>query len=475
MPENATHPAPVIVIGGGISGLACAWRLKQRGVPVLLLEKSSRFGGVIQTTEQNGFLFECGPQSFMLTPALAELIESAGLTGDVLRATPRAPRYILRNGKLVAAPMSPFSLVGTSLLSVGAKWRLLTEPFRHSRPPESDESVAAFVQRKFGSSLLENLAGPFVSGVYAGDPEKLSLRSVLPPAYEWERASGSLLRGALRQKRMQPKRKGPRPTLCSLRRGAGSLLSAIGERLGGGARLGVSVTAVQRSGAATSPRFAIQCSGGYVGTNETFEAIAVVVASDAGQAGRMLSAISPKFGEPLDAIPYAPVAVVAAGYRREAIAHSLNGFGFLVPRKEGLRILGTVWNSSLFPGRAPDGQVLLTSFAGGATDPGLCAWTEDRIAATVHEELARVLGIRESPIAGHVQIYPRAIPQYNLGHGRIIETIKQLGDETPGLYFAGNYLEGPSTGACVARSFRIADEIEDFLKKGANRGASSSL
>src|SRR5579863_2010970 len=406
MPENTNNAAPVIVIGGGISGLACAWQLKQRGVPVLLLEKSPRFGGVIETVEQNGFQFECGPQSFMLTPPLAELIESVGLTGDVQKATPRAPRYILKNGKLVAAPLSPLSLFGTPLMDVETKWRLLTEPLRRSHPPDEDESVAAFVQRKFGGSLLENLAGPFVSGVYAGDPEKLSLRSVLPPAYEWERASGSLLRGALRQKRMQPKRKGPRPTLCSLRRGAGSLLNAIGERLGGSARLGVSVTAVQRSGAATSPRFAIQCSGGYVGTNESLEAIAVVVASDAGQAGRMLSAVSPKFAEPLDAIPYTPVAVVAAGYRREAIAHSLNGFGFLVPRKEGLRILGTVWNSSLFPGRAPDGQVLLTSFAGGATDPGLCAWTQDRIAATVHEELARVLGIRESPTAGHVQIFP---------------------------------------------------------------------
>jgi oxygen-dependent protoporphyrinogen oxidase len=210
-------------------------------------------------------------------------------------------------------------------------------------------------------------------------------------------------------------------------------------------------------------------------TNEiSVAARAVVVACDAGQAGRMLRAISPQFQEPLNAIPYAPVAVVALGYRREAIGRPLNGFGFLIPRKEGLRTLGTVWNTSLFPGRAPEGHVLLTSFAGGATDTEICGWSEDRIAATVHEELARALNIHESPVARHVQINPQAIPQYNLGHGQITESVNRLCDETPGLYLAGNYLEGPSTGACVARSFRIASEIENFLKSGTTPGSSSS-
>jgi len=478
MPENTNNAAPVIVIGGGISGLACAWRLKQRGAPVLLLEKSSRFGGVIQTVEQNGFLFECGPQSFMLTPPLAELIESAGLTGEVQKAPPRAPRYILKNGKLVAAPRSPLSLFGTPLMDGGTKWRLLTEPLRRSHPPDEDESVAAFVRRKFGDSLLENLAGPFVSGVYAGDPEKLSLRSVLPSAYEWERVSGSLLRGALRQMRSRPKRTGPRPGLCSLKRGAGSLLSTVGERLGDCAKLGVAVNAVNRNTGTAGWQFEVQSRVENVvagGKNEvSVAARAVVVACDAGQAGRMLRAISPQFQEPLNAIPYAPVAVVALGYRREAIGRPLNGFGFLIPRKEGLRTLGTVWNTSLFPGRAPEGHVLLTSFAGGATDTEICGWSEDRIAATVHEELARALNIHESPVARHVQINPQAIPQYNLGHGQITESVNRLCDETPGLYLAGNYLEGPSTGACVARSFRIASEIENFLKSSTTPGSSSS-
>ncbi len=471
MPENTTNAAPVIVIGGGISGLACAIRLRQCGTPVLLLEKSTRFGGVIQTSEQDGFLFECGPQSFMLTDPLAELIDSVGLTGELMRAAPRAPRYILKNGKLAPAPLSPFSLFGTSLFDAGTKWRLLTEILRRSRPPENDESVAAFTRRKFGNSLLENLVGPFMSGVYAGDAEKLSLRSVLPQAYEWERKSGSVLRGALRQMRNRPKRTGPRPGLCSLRRGAGSLLNTIGQQLGDGARLGVAVNSVLRNTTAGSPRFEAHCtvekrnSSSEAVTNESIMASAVVVACDAGQAGRILGQESPQFTQPLSAIPYAPVAVVAAGYRREAVGHALDGFGFLVPRKEGLRTLGTVWNSSLFPGRAPENHVLLTSFAGGATDPELCTWTENRIATTIHEELVRALGIREAPVAHHVQVYQRAIPQYNLGHGRIMETLKGLCEGMPGLYLAGNYLEGPSTGACVSRSFQIASEVEEFLSK----------
>ena len=204
MPDAKTISAPVIVIGGGISGLACAFRLKQRGIPFLLLEKSDCFGGVIQSVQQNGFLFERGPQSFTLTSSLNELIEAAGLSGELLRAPSRMPRYIYVGGKLVPAPMSPFSLLTTSLLNAHTKWNLLTEPLRRTHPPNEDESIASFVRRKFGASLLDNLAAPFVSGVYAGDPEQLSLRSAFPQVYEWEKNHGSLLRGAISKMRSRP-------------------------------------------------------------------------------------------------------------------------------------------------------------------------------------------------------------------------------------------------------------------------------
>jgi protoporphyrinogen/coproporphyrinogen III oxidase len=465
MPDAKTISAPVIVIGGGISGLACATRLKQRGIPFLLLEKSDRFGGVIQSITRDGFLFERGPQSFTLTPPLNELIEAAGLSGELLRAPSRLPRYIYVGGKLVPAPMSPFSLLTTSLLSTRTKWNLLTEPLRRTHPPTEDESIASFVRRKFGSSLLDNLAAPFVSGVYAGDPEQLSLRSAFPQVHEWEKNHGSLLRGAIHKMRSRPKNASAQKVhgICSLQRGVGSLFCALGVHLGDSARLGVSVDAVIRNDPADRARYEVRCTFGGEQRNESLAASAVICATETAPAGAMLAPSSEQFTKSLARIPYAPIAVVSAGYRREAIGRALDGFGFLVPRAEGLRVLGCVWNSALFPGRAPEGQVLLTSFAGGALNPEMCSWSEGRIASAVHEDISRVLNISEQPVVQSVRVYQRAIPQYNLGHFRIMTELKWTCDATPGIYLAGNYLEGPSMGACVERSFRVVDEVERYL------------
>jgi oxygen-dependent protoporphyrinogen oxidase len=467
MPEAKTISAPVIVIGGGISGLACAVRLKQREIPFLLLEKSNRFGGVIQSIREDGFLFERGPQSFTLTAPLNELIEAAGLTGELLRAAPRMPRYICVGGKLVAAPMSPFSLLTTSLLSASTKWKLLTETLRRTHPPTEDESIASFVRRKFGASLLDNLAAPFVSGVYAGDPEKLSLRSAFPQVHEWEKNHGSLLRGAIRKMRSRPKNPSTQKVrgICSLQRGVSSLFDTLGAQLGNSARLNIGVDAVIRNDSTHQERFEVRCALDENGVqqNESLAASAVICATETAPAGAMLAPSSEQFTKSLARIPYAPIAVVSAGYRREAVGRALDGFGFLVPRAEGLRVLGCVWNSALFPDRAPEGHVLLTSFAGGALNPEMCTWSEDRIASAVHEDISGVLDIKEEPVVRSVQVYQRAIPQYNLGHGRILAELRWTCDATPGLYLAGNYLEGPSMGACVERSFRVVDEVESYL------------
>jgi oxygen-dependent protoporphyrinogen oxidase len=469
MPDAKTISAPVIVIGGGISGLACAFRLKQRGIPFLLLEKSNRFGGVVQSIQQNGFQFEHGPQSFTLTSPLNELIHAAGLSGELLRAPSRMPRYIYVGGKLVPAPMSPFSLLTTSLLTAGTKWNLLTEPLRRTHPPEEDESIASFVRRKFGNSLLDNLAAPFVSGVYAGDPEKLSLRSAFPQVHEWEKNHGSLLRGAIRKMRSRPKNpNAPKVRgICSLQRGVSSLFDALGANLGDSARLGVGVEAVIRNTSDSKERFEVRCKFGETQQTESLAAGAVICATETAPAGAMLAPSSEQFTKSLARIPYAPIAVVSAGYRRDAVGRALDGFGFLVPRKEGLRVLGCVWNSALFPGRAPEGHVLLTSFAAGALNPELCSWNEERISAAIHEDISRVLNITAQPVVQSVHVYQRAIPQYNLGHFRIMTELQWTCDATPGLYLTGNYLEGPSMGACVERSFRVVDSIENYLNGAA--------
>ncbi len=457
MPDTAPNSAPIVIIGGGISGLACAARLKQRDIPLLLLEKSDTFGGVIQTIQQEGFLIEFGPQGVLLTPELRELTGLAGLTSDLLQANPRAPRFIYMRGRLVRAPLSPPALIATKLFDAAAKWRLLTEPLRHTRPPDDDESIAAFTRRKFGDSVLDNLVGPFVSGIYAGDPELLSLRAAFPQMHKWESERGSIIRGAIKQSRSRSKGAPSRPTLHSFKRGTGSLLQTLGTYLGANARSGVAVETIERVASVSEQSFRIHVSS--QGRVESLDASAVIVATDPAAAARLLTPISRKFPSLLEPIPFAPVAVVATGYRASSISTKIDGFGFLIPRKEGPRILGTVFNSSLFPGRAPEGHVLLTSFAGGATNPDFCAQPEDRIAVAIHEDLARILGISEPPVIQRVLVYPHALPQYNIGHTRTIAALEETCREFPGIFLAGNYLEGPSTGACVTRSFRLADSI----------------
>jgi oxygen-dependent protoporphyrinogen oxidase len=376
----------------------------------------------------------------------------------MLGADPLAPRFIYHGGKLVPAPMSPPALLKSSLLDAITKWRLATESLRRSYPPEFDESVSAFVRRKFGASLLDNLVAPFVSGVHAGDPEQLSLRAAFPQIHEWEKTYGSVLRGAIKQMRQKPKDGGGRPGLVSFPRGVGSLLDALRVQLGTIVHSGVSVVSVTHCDVRSGARFTLELERGE--HRETIAASAVVIATEPYAAANLLRPISLEFEELLEPIAMVPMAMVAAGYRRKAVGHPLDGFGFLVPRNEGLRTLGTVWNSSLFPGRAPQGHVTMTSFVGGATDPGITTRPEEQIAAAVHEELAKVLQIRERPVVQRVQRYKRALPQYNIGHTARIEQLEQLCRENPGIHLAGNYLTGPSFGACVERAFQVARGIE---------------
>lgn len=456
VPSQTVYPA--LVIGGGISGLACAYRLQQAGIPVRLLEAGGRPGGVIETKQTDGFLFELGPQSFLSTEPLLHLIDALGLKGELLRANPRAPRYILVGGRLVAAPLAPPSLLTTPLFSGGTKWRLLTEILRSTRPPADDESIAAFVRRKFGDELLNRFVAPFVSGVYAGDPERLSLRAAFPKLHEFEARYGSVLRGAMKSR---PAKGTPRAGLCSFRDGMETLPRAIASRLGDSLLLETSVEGLRRGKSNGNPWFEVDIARG--NQRETLAANAVVVATPTNIAAQILPGISEQFAPLFSRIEYAPVAVVSACYRRDQMQQPPDGFGFLVPRTERLRVLGTVFNSALFAGRAPEEMVCFTSFAGGATDPQLCDLSDDEIAETICGEVARVLGIQGKPVAINLHRYARALPQYNLGHTQIVKSLETLTEALPGLFLSGNYLSGPSIGSCVEQADRTADAVRIYL------------
>ncbi len=466
-------PTPnILVIGGGISGLACALRLHKEGFSVVLLESGRRFGGVLDTVEKDGFRFDIGPQSFLANTAMMALIEELGIGDELLRADPRAPRYILLRGRLVAAPLGPGSLIRTPLISWRTKLRLLAEPLGRSYPPDGDESIAAFIRRKFGEDVLTNLAGPFISGIYAGDPEKLSLVSAFPIARTLEEKFGSIIRGAIKMRRQAgggPRQ--PRPPLCNFRKGTRTLVNTLATALGDCARRAATVAAIRGNRPGQPAGFTVTFQGS--GAMQSLTASAIVFATPARQAAGLLSNAQPQFSDLLSQIEYAPVAQVAAGYRLAQIsrfranANAARGFGFLVPRTEGLRLLGTVWNSFLFAGRAPETpekMASFTSFVGGATDPEIVSRPENEIGALVHKELAGVLGISGEPVVQHVAKWQRALPQYNLGHARVVAALGELCAATPGIFLTGNYLAGPSMGACVEHANKTAVAVAQFLR-----------
>ena len=453
----------VAVIGAGISGLACAYRLQQLGMDVTVFESNSAAGGMIDSVEKDGFLFEAGPQSFQGTPALLELIHELGLESQLQKANPRAPRYVLLHGRLRKVPMSPQALLASTLLNPMSRWKIASEPFKKSQPPTEEESVATFVRRKFGHEILEYLVAPFVSGVYAGDPEKLSLKAAFPTLDEWERQYGSVLRGAMKSRPAKEQRTGA-PPLCSFTHGAATLPRAMAAKLGDALHYDARAVSVDFAAHPSAAGAACELRIVRNGQEQSASARAVVVATPAYAAAHLLETSSPQLAHTLSGIAYAPVAVVASTYYRQQVGDPLEGFGFLVPRSEKVRTLGTVWNSSLFPGRAREGSVTITSFIGGATDPDIIQLHEENIAAIVSEENARILGITGPPVEVAVWKFPRALPQYNLGHGHIVETIRDAERNSPGLFFAGNYLEGPAIGKCIESGFHAAEAVRKYLQ-----------
>jgi oxygen-dependent protoporphyrinogen oxidase len=456
-----TSSASVLVVGGGISGLVCAYALGKAGIEAVVLEASHNAGGPIRSETSNGFLLELGPQSFSGTAPLRALCTELAINDQILQAPARAPRYVLINGALKAVPLHPAAMLISSFLSTPTKWRITRDAFGTTRAPDDDESIAAFVRRKFGEELLDRLVGPFVSGIYAGDPERLSLRSAFPQLHEAEKSADSVIRGMLRAAKS---RKGPRerPTLHSFREGNRTLVRALAAKLGSKLRLGAEAIGIGARRQSRTAKFEVWTRE--AGNEQIIVADHLVLATPADVAGALLRDVNPAFEPVLGNIEYAPVAVVSLGYRRDDVAHSLDGFGFLVPRSSGLRTLGTVWNSSLFPGRAPAGHVLLTSFVGGATDCAAAVLSADELTQLVHREIAPVLQIRAAAVFSHVQIYRQALPQYNIGHAERLEALEKLRSDVPGLFFVGNYLRGPAIGNCVNLAIATAEAVANQCK-----------
>ena len=436
----------VAVVGGGISGLTTAFHLVRGGMRVAVLEASERVGGAIETFTDGPWRFEMGPNTVLENnPAVGRLIGAAGLDGEKLTAAPSAKRrYLYKGGELIALPGGPGGFLTTPLFPASAKLRLLREPWIGRPANGLEESIADFVRRRLGQPFLDYAVGPFVSGVYAGDPERLSVQWAVPKIYSLEKEHGSLLRGAL------ARRKGPAPggAMISFREGLEELPRRLAREIGD-VRTGISASKVVRSGGG----FRVETNAGPV------EAKRIVLAVPADAAARLLDEATAGASRLFDEIPYAPVAIVSLGWRRPAVGHPLAGFGFLSPRKEGLHTLGCLFPSEIFPGRAPEGHVALAAFVGGRTDPEIVSWNDEHLLSTLLSELRGPLALSGEPTFHMVRRWRRAIPQYEVGHGRFVERVGEIELALPGLRIGGSFTGGVSVPDCIKHGTAVAEEV----------------
>lgn len=452
----------VVVVGGGISGLTAAFRLQQQGLAVEVLEAAPRAGGVIGTRSRDGFLYETGPNSTLdTTPLIAALLADLAIAGERRDASAvAATRFIVRGGRLLALPTSPPAFFTTRAFSLAAKLRLLREPFIAPAPAGVEESIAAFVRRRLGNEFLDYAIDPFVAGIYAGDPERISVPAAFPRLHALEQKHGSLIRGQIagaRERRQNAEKAKNAAASFSFANGMQTLTDALARNVAC-VRTGVRVTRLARNDDGT---FTVE--GDAAGVPLVRRTRAVVLALAAAAAGTLVRPLAPAAADALAAIDYAPVAVAASAYRRADIAHALAGFGFLVPKKERRSILGTLFSSSMFAGRAPEGAVLLTSFIGGRRNPELPARPDAELAHMVHAELAALVGAAAAPLWTEITRWPRAIPQYDLGHLGRLAHLESAETALPGLRFCASYRGGVSVGDCIKSAHATVDAIARFL------------
>jgi oxygen-dependent protoporphyrinogen oxidase len=437
----------IAIIGAGITGLVAAFELKRRGVDCTVFEASDRVGGVICTVREEGFLVECGPNSILDThPNIGKLIARLGLEGNKLPANTAAQnRFIVRDGQPIALPTSPPELFKSKAFSTKAKLRLLREPFIRSKSSES-ENLADFVVRRLGQEFLDYAINPFVGGVYAGDPVKLSTAHAFPKLYALEQQYGSLIKGAIkgskeRKKRAEVASKDAR--MFTFDDGMDVLLKQLADKLGDAVRLNSPVAGFQ----------SVENNRWLVNGEEYTDVVLAIPAHT-----------MPKLDVPFDLAPFAdiyypPVASLSLGFSENQFTHPLNGFGMLIPKIENRYSLGALFPSSIFPARAPGGMVLLTVFIGGSMAPEKALQEEDEILANVRKDLEDLLGLSGEPEYKRLSIYPQAIPQYVVGYERFLNHMKQIETDVSGIHFAGHYRDGISVGNSILSGIDVAERI----------------
>jgi oxygen-dependent protoporphyrinogen oxidase len=451
---------PVIIIGGGITGLTAAFTLKQHGLPVILFEAANRVGGVVQSARRNGYLAEFGPNSILETsPLISGLVRDLGLESRRLYSNASAEkRYVVRGKKPVAMPGSPLGFLRTPLFSFPAKLRVLVEPFIPSAPADTEESIAEFVLRRLGHEFLDYAIDPLVAGIYAGDPHQLSVTQAFPKLHALEQRYHSLFLGAAlgaRERKRSGEVSKQNAKKLSFDDGLQVLIDALQSRLGGALNTLAPIHGLQR----TENGWLIELED-----SAPVEGSAVLLALPSHNIASLDIRTSPRLEVgSLAEIHYTPVASVVLGFRRAEVTHPLDGFGMLIPEKEGLNILGAIFSSSLFPYRAPEGEVAITCYIGGARSPALPLKTTEELAQIAVADLGTILGVRGEPTFQQVTVFKKAIPQYNLGFGKFRALMNDMELKAPGLFVAGHARDGISLADSIVSGHKVAGRMQSYL------------
>ena len=469
----------VAIIGAGIAGLTAAFYLKRKGVPVSVYEASARVGGVIQSLRQNGWLAEFGPNTLLETsPKITQLVRDAGLQSRRLDPDPKAEaRYVVRYGRPIEMPGSPLGFFTTELFSWKAKLAVLREPFVPRRRDSKEESIAEFVQRRMNQEFLDHAIDALVAGIYAGDPYKLSLTHAFPRLKALEDKYGSLIKGQIfgagERKRSGEVAKDRAPKF-SFDEGLQVLPDTLAAQLGEAVKLNTVVTRLTQK----ADGWRVSASDGeadfgavvFCGTALKLAELKVegMARTSSGSRPTGEGDQEPEEGDLLDLSQFSeirspPVASVVLGFRRNQVTHPCEGFGMLIPKIEGFKILGTIFSSSLFPNRAPAGHLTLTSYLGGERYPDLALLPPEELVKLTCADLGVLLGAKGPPAFQHCVLYPRAIPQYNVGYGRYRDLMNEIENQAAGLFLAGHYRDGVSLGDTIVSGCNVAERVEKFL------------
>jgi len=448
----------VVIIGGGIAGLAAAFELRGRGLSVRVLERAARPGGVIVTEQFDGWTIDSGPDSLLVQkPAAVTLCRELGIADRLVPTLTPRTAFVLREGQLHAItegsflgfPITLGALARSRLFSLAGKARMAGEVLTPRRTSDEDESIAAFVGRRFGREAVDYLADPLLAGIHAGDVDRLSIGALFPRLVDAERRSGSVIR-ALRALHVRPS---PQGAFVSLPGGTGELADTLARALAPG----TVITDARVTGLSRSATYAIDSTAVRV------RARSIVLAVPAYVTGSLLRPIDSTLADLCEAVPYASTATVAFGYRRDQVSHPLRGTGFVVPRTEGLALLAGTWVSSKWPGRAPNGHVLLRGYLGGGRDPHRLEAADQELLDAAQKELAELLGISGAPLFTRLYRWTRQSPQYEVGHLQRVADIERRLTALPGLFITGSGFRAIGIPDCISDGRATAIRAADYV------------